>query len=162
MPKRTTGRKLKRGTMIKWLDCLAAACVKTRDNYTCQINISPECLGVMQPLMFDCQWCHIKSKKFYEWRWDLLDAICGCSKCHAAWHNDGRLGKWFTKKYPIRSKYLDGVPMFRHIGTWKDDDLEEIEDYLLHKAIDFNVDPMSINTSYRGKFTNAIKRIKGD
>ena len=159
MAKRTR-RKPKRSTTIKWLDCLAAACVKTRDDYTCQINISPECMGAMRPLEFDCQWCHIKSKKWYEWRWDLLNAICGCSKCHAAWHNDGRLGNWFAKKYPIRDEYLNRPAL--HIGTWKDVDLETIEAYLLSKAYDLNVDPMSIDTSHRGKFINAIRRIKGD
>ena len=142
----------------EWLDILAKVCVKTRDNFTCQIQ-RPEdhtgaCAGRMQPLDYNCQWCHIISRNSYNWRWSLLNALCGCGHCHNWAHaNPVPFGIWFAEKYPIRNVLLN-IPL-RNV-TWRKSDFEDMERRLVEMAIILNVDILHIpdkgNTHYQSRF----------
>ena len=53
---------------------------------------------------------HVKSKgKYSNLRFDLLNLIALCYKCHLHWwHKEPtESGKWFKKKFPERLKYLE-------------------------------------------------------
>ena len=154
-----TKKKFNRKAFVDWLDVLAKVCVKTRDEFVCQIECHhPDCPGKMQPLNYDCQWCHIKSKKSYQWRWDLINAVCGFSKCHERWHSDGRIGDWFAKKYPDRDEYLSRHKPIK--SSWKEKDFREIESYLLQKTKDLEVDPDVVPVNYRKRFIRKIEELR--
>jgi len=146
-----------------WLDTLAKVCVKTRDGFTCQIQHDSECAGTMESLDNNCQWCHIKSKKSYNLRWDFLNILCGCGHCHAWGHsNPNEFGVWFAKKYPWRDEYIN---MPRANKVWREPDFKEVESFLLGKAIDLEVDVLSIPDrarGYRKRFENKIKELNND
>lgn len=147
--------KFRKKPFREWLDVLAKTVVKTRDDFTCQINHNGKCSGSMEALSRDCQWVHIKSRKSNNTRWDMLNAICGCAHCHTWAHdNPDEFGLWFFDKYPYRSNYLNTV---RKHYTWREESYKHIERKLLEKAIDLKVDILNVPIRYRQRF---IKRIK--
>ena len=148
--------KFKAKSFKKWLDILAAAVVKTRDNFTCQIVHDPACAGTMELLDQNCQCCHIISRSSNNTRWDLLNLITGCGHCHNWAHkNPVEFGIWFGGKYPHRLEYLRKLP--KASRTWKEADFRYWEDFLLKKAIDLNVDCMAVNMAYRERFIRKRK-----
>ena len=155
-------RKFSKSAFREWLDTLAKVVVKTRDEFTCQINHDEDCSGTMTPLDNNCQWCHIKSKKSYNFRWELLDALCGCGHCHAWAHaNPNEFGVWFAKKYSRRNEYLN-IP--RDNRTWRECDFWDVEAFLLQKCIDLNVDVLNVpdrgGWKFRAKFLRRVDEFK--
>jgi len=155
-------RKFYKKAFRKWLDTLAKVVVKNRDDFTCRINHDGECSGKMEPLDNDCQWCHIKSRKSNNTRWLIPNAICGCGHCHSWAHdNPNEFGVWFANKYPHLDEYLN-IPRESH--SWREDDYRLIESQLLRKAIDLDVDYMTVpdrGRGYRKRFIKRIKEMKG-
>lgn len=150
-------RKFHKRAFREWLDTLAKVVVKTRDDFTCQIQHDNECSGTMKPLDYDCQWLHIKSRKSNNLRWNLFNAMCGCGHCHG-WAHDNPIafGVWFTTKYPELYKYLN---MPRETHTWRENDYKLIERQLLRKAIDLDVDFLTVPDRGRGYRDRFRKRI---
>ena len=141
-------KKFKAKPFKDWLDSLCRVAVKTRDEYTCQ-----KCGAVVQGIR--CHWHHIIMRKLNHTRWDLLNGITFCDKCHRKWEEGPELQVWFKETYPVRYDYI--TTKDRHIGTWKQWDFEAIEEYLIGKCRDFDVDPENIaNITHRNRL---IKRL---
>jgi len=155
-------RKFYKKAFREWLDCLAKVIVKNRDDFTCQIRHDSECSGKMEPLDFNCQWVHIKSRKSNNLRWSLFNTICGCGHCHTWAHdNPNEFGVWFATKYPQLDQYLN-LP--RKSYTWYESDFRLVERQLLQKAIDLDVDYMTVpdrGRGYRNRFIKKIKEMRG-
>ena len=136
-------KKFSKKAFREWLDCLAKVVVKTRDGFTCRLNITQKCAGKMQPLDNNCQWMHLNGRtKGYAWRWDLLNAVCGCGQCHAWAHaNPAAFGVWLYDKYPHLWEYLQEE---RPNRTWREEDFKAEERKLLLKALDLKVDVANI------------------
>ena len=154
-------KKFYKKAFREWLDTLAKVVVKNRDDFTCQINHDSECSGKMEPLDFNCQWVHIKSRKSNNTRWMILNAICGCGHCHSWAHdNPNEFGVWFATKYPELNKYLN-LPRKAH--TWYESDFRLIERQLLRKAIDLEVDYLTVperGRGYQARFRKRIEEMK--
>lgn len=154
-------RKFHKRAFREWLDTLAKVVVKNRDDFTCQIKHDSECSGTMEPLDNNCQWVHIKSRKSNNTRWNLFNAICGCGHCHAWAHdNPNEFGVWFATKYPELDKYLN---MPRDSHTWRESNYKLVECQLLRKAIDLEVDFMTVpdrSRGYRDRFRKRIAELK--
>ena len=152
-------KKFKAKPFKLWLDHLCAVIVKTRDDFTCQIQ-RPGCAGRMVPGDRNCQWCHIVSRTANKTRWELLNALTGCGHCHQWAHaNPVDFGVWFVNKYPYRFDHLREIGMDSN-RIWRQSDFKEIERALLKKAIDLEVDYMTVNTTYRDKYKRKIKELK--
>jgi len=150
MPK----KKFKATPFKLWLDQLAKICIKTRDNFTCQIQ-QEGCSGRMQPLDFNCQWCHIKSGRRNNLRWNFMNLLTGCGHCHCWGHdNTNEFGVWFAEKYPLRNEHIN-LP--RYNRPWSEVDFRLVEKYLIQKCKDFNVDPLHVPQAYRKRFIKAIE-----
>ena len=144
--------KFKPRPFKRWLDHLCSVVVKTRDGFTCQIQ-RPGCAGQMPPGDHNCQWCHIISRTANKTRWDLINALTGCGHCHQWAHaNPVEFGLWFYDKYPYREEHLHNIATLVPNKTWRQADFEEVEKALLEKVVDLEVDPLSINKTYRAKF----------
>ena len=54
------------------------------------------------------QWCHIKSRRYLSIRWDELNSLCLCAKCHR-WFTDhpDLFTKWIDKLWPDRLDKLN-------------------------------------------------------
>ena len=140
----------------QWLDHLCAVVVKTRDDFTCQIQ-RPGCSGGMSPGDRNCQWCHIISRTANKTRWDLLNAVTGCGRCHQWAHaNPAEFGLWFVNKYPHRWDHLCEIGQEPN-KTWKQADFEEVERFLIGKSVDLNVDIATIRYDYRGRYKRKVK-----
>ena len=158
-------RKFSKKAMVRWLDILAKVCVKTRDGFVCEINITEcdhikcgGCSGRMEPLSYDCQWCHIKSARRYHSRWKLYNALCGCAHCHRWAHdNPTEFGQWFAAIYPDRAKIL-AEP--RELRTWREEDFRLVEHNLLVLALELNVNALHFPKQYRKKFEAKLKELK--
>lgn len=152
-------KKFKATPFKKWLDHLCAVVVKTRDDYTCQIQ-RPGCAGTMLPGDQNCQWCHIVSRTSNKTRWELLNALTGCGHCHQYAHSHPtQFGVWFVSQYPYRNDYLVDMVLADN-KTWRQADFEAVEQALLEKAIDLECDQMSVNTKYRARFARKIHAMK--
>ena len=149
-------RKFSRNAFINWLDALARICVFTRDDFTCQMKFAPDCYGSSFPTPQDRQCCHIIRRGLYNSRWDIDNLITGCSKCHAALHQDVRLGSWFEKEYPHRDEYLTWLKSLPVKSSWKPDDFREKEEYLLGKCVDLEVVPELMGNK---QFARRLERI---
>ena len=123
--------KFKAKPFKKWLDTLARTCVKERDDWTCQY-----CNKQTQGL--DLQWHHIRYRTLNHLRWDLLNGISLCASCHRQWHQGALLQVWFEQNFKARYDYI--YSKSRHEGTWKEQDFREVEEYLIQKCADLNVD----------------------
>ena len=147
--------KFKKKAFRTWLDVLTKVVVKARDDYTCQ-----RCGKKLIPGDNNTQWCHIKSRKSNQWRWDLNDAITMCGSCHATTtDNPDEFGIWFKEKWPARHEHINTPYKPR---TWKEQDYKDVEAYLLEKAIELEVDFMHVPTSsgYRARFCRRIKEFQ--
>lgn len=149
-------RKFSKKAFKGWLDCIAKLTCKTDDNFTCQIRLSDNCSGVMMPLDYNCQWCHIKSKKSYNVRWLAENAITGCGSCHTYAHdNPDEFIRWFEKTYPHRIKVIN-VWFSMPSKTWRESDFKAMEKELLVEAKLVGVD--YINAPIMNRWRNRLKR----
>jgi hypothetical protein len=121
----------KRKSRIARMDALARKIVNLRD-VTCQC---PECEG--EGYALEC--AHIIIRRFYVCRWNLLNLILLCKKCHAKFDANPVWGmRWFNEKFPARAEVIADLKILRNspeerTKTWYDSDLEEIEDGLKEK-----------------------------
>jgi hypothetical protein len=140
--------KFKAKPFKDWLDSLARVLVKERDEWTCQYEDCPKtCRGV--------DWHHIRYRTLNHLRWDLLNGISLCSSCHREWHQGAKMQVWFEKKYPARFKHIYSKPRIE--GTWKEQDFLDMQEYLIQKCIDFNIDPYKIgNKAHRNRLIKLI------
>ena len=133
-----------------WLDALARVVVKERDDWTCQ-----KCLKNVDGR--DCHAHHIKTRKYNNLRWDMNNLITLCSGCHTVCFHESPEGDvWFAETYPARYEYIIGKP--KHIGSWKEDDFLEVEEYLLQKCVDLEVAPYRRSEAHAKRL---IKKLKG-
>ena len=143
-----------------WLDCLARIVVKTDDNFTCQIQQSPNCAGQMMPLDRNCQWCHIKSRSRNDLRWDILNAVTGCGQCHQWAHsNPNEFGEWFVEKYPVRNGVINRWAQ-KPSHTWYESDYIEVERLLLKEAHEVEVDYLNIPERFRMRLKRKLEGLK--
>lgn len=92
-----------------------------------------------------CQWCnkyvegsdshphHIihKGGSLYL-RWDLLNVVILCKKCHSKYHHRETDGlPWFQRTFPARWAYLE--PLKNKLTDWRKADYERIRDGLKAK-----------------------------
>jgi len=116
-------KKPSRKTTIKKLDDLCRKACLIRDDSTCQWCGSKERL----------QLSHVRSRRFYETRWELANTKILCAGCHLKWHeNPVEADNWFDSKFPARRSWILDL---KQSGprTWRDSDLKEIEQMLLQK-----------------------------
>jgi hypothetical protein len=131
--------KFKPKPFKKWLDALARLCCKTRDDWTCQHT---DCGRVVSGKL--CNAHHIKCRKHNYLRWDLINLLTLCATCHRVKFHDGPEGAvWFEKTYPARYNHI--LSKSPNIGTWREDDFLEVEEYLLQKCVDLDVDPFRMS-----------------
>ena len=148
--------KFKARAFKKWLDTLAKTIAKERDDWTCQFK---DCGKVVAG--HDCHGHHIKTCKYNYLAFDLLNLITLCSHHHTTmFHESIEGGIWFDKTYPARHEHILTKP--REIGTWKEHDFMAVQDYLVAKAIDLNVDPYRIkNETYRNRLIKLMENYNG-
>ena len=88
-----------------------------------------------------------------------MNNICGCGHCHQWAHaNPADFENWYAEKFPEFWAILN-IPL-KHF-TWREDDFKKEERRLLLDAIELNVDPMHVPSSYRGRFMRRISDMKG-
>ncbi len=155
-------KPFKRNPFRDWLDCLVAVVVKTRDNFTCQWRLSPDCQGTLMPGDNNIQACHIKSKGtcVLALRWDLLNIDTACGQCHAHMHaNPDSFGVWFHGERPYVYEYLNEP---RIAQKWNVDDYLDKEKELLLKSIELNVDCIvfPVRNDWRGRFIRRSQKLR--
>ncbi len=154
-------KKFKKGPFRDWLDCLARIVVKTDDNFTCQIQQSPNCAGQMMPLDRNCQWCHIKSRSRNDLRWSLWNAMTGCGQCHQWAHaNPDEFGKWYADNYPHRWRVLKEMSVYP-LHTWRESEYKYVELELLESAEEVGVDYLNVPVKYRMRLKRKLEELKG-
>ena len=122
----------KRKSIINRMDTLARKIVRLRDQ-RCQC---PECEN--EGFALECAHVGI-IRRYYISRWDLLNLLLLCKKCHGKFDANEAWGmQWFQKKFPARFEYLAGLKILKNsheetTKTWRDSDLKEIEDSLKEK-----------------------------
>ena len=151
-------KKMKRKPFKAWLDALCRTVVKERDGWQCQ-----KCNEHVQGI--DAHWSHVEPRRVNTTRWDLLNSLCLCSKCHAWWHAHPFLAFiWFNAKFPSRHEYLsepidDGFgkmkPRSTITGGWADEDFLEVERVLLGKAKDLGIMWDMFPKQYQARYKKA-------
>lgn len=154
--------KLKRKAFSRWLDDLCKAVVKVRDGFTCQC-----CNRYVGHDPRNCQWSHVHSRTATFTRWDLINAMTLCAKCHMWWHfhpTDG--AAWFAEKFPSRNEYLsspvpDGhggtIPRKNKTGSLPDEFFLKTETFLLEKAVELGVTFDQLPKKSQSKYKTRIK-----
>lgn len=102
-------KKSKRKRLTKKLDGLCRDIVRLRDEDSCQIKNTHNCL-YYKIHGRNSQPCHVvaKGKGASLRRFDLSNIFLGCMYCHHWWHdNPTESGKWFAKVFPARDTYLE-------------------------------------------------------
>ena len=145
-------KKFNKTAFRRWLDYLCKVTSKTGDNFTCQ-----KCGKNLQCDRYNCQWCHIKSRNRNNLRWDIANNETLCGTCHAWAHaNPDVSWEWLYEKYPGRKIYLNDKAK-EPLKTWREADYIEIEEYLLSKARDLNVDVYDFPKEFRVRFRRKMK-----
>ena len=128
----------KRKSVVNRIDTLARKIVRLRDG-RCQC---PECKGNGTKL----EVAHVAiTRKYYISRWDLINLLLMCDKCHNKFDANHAWGMtWFAVKYPVRTSYLAGLEVLKNspeerTRTWRDCDLIEIEDKLKEKLKEMEI-----------------------
>jgi hypothetical protein len=107
------------------MDTLARKIIRLRD-VRCQC---PDCDHGM-----NLQCAHVAIiRRYYVSRWDLINLLLLCEKCHQKLDTNTAWGmEWFKKVFPARFKYLAELKILKdspeeRTRTWRDGDLKEIE-----------------------------------
>ena len=103
---------MERKPLTKKLDKLLLQILRLRENNTC-VKCGKRIKGC------DSQTSHIvpKGNGASQRRWDLLNVVLMCYRCHLGWWHKNPLdaAEWFANKYPARNNYLriyrGGKPM---------------------------------------------------
>ena len=78
---------------------------------------------------------HIRSRKWYNSRWDSRNLVLLCAVCHRKYH-DGVIGKdWFKEKYPRCWEWIETLGA-KETKTWHESDLLEVERLLKDRIKD--------------------------
>ncbi len=119
-------RKISRKSLIKQLDALTRQICIIRDDSTCQW-----CGAKVQGVYAQCS--HVRTRKYYDTRWEQSNVKILCPACHRRWHdNPVEADAWFNEKFPERRKWiLERQKMAPH--TWRDEDLLKIKRELEEK-----------------------------
>jgi len=89
-----------------------------------------------------------------------MNALTGCGRCHQWAHaNPHEFGVWFAEKYSYRYDYLSSP---KPIKKWHEDDFLEVENYLIYKAIDLDVDWINMPVEYQVRFKRKLSEVKND
>lgn len=127
----------KRKSIISRMDTLARRIVRLRD-VTCQC---PECDHGL-----NLQCAHVAIiRRYYISRWDLINLLLMCEKCHQKFDTNAAWGmKWFKEQFPARFKYLAELEILKNspeqrTKTWRDSDLKEVELKLKEKLEDMEI-----------------------
>jgi hypothetical protein len=126
-------KKTQREKTTKKLDDLCRDVIIERDNNTCQKCGKRKDKGL--------NWSHVIPRGHLYLRWDLLNSMALCARCHGWWwHSDIMAAyEWFTEKFPARWQYLNSStdresPLRRHkIIAWNELDTDQIESFLKEK-----------------------------
>lgn len=60
-----------------------------------------KCQHCSSKVTTNLQWCHIKSRKFYNLRWDRDNYFCLCAPCHSKFHDSpDSFILWIESKFP--------------------------------------------------------------
>ena len=115
-------RKLSRKGLVKSLDDLARTLLRLKQEDTCE-----KCGLVVHGR--NSQVHHIRSRKWYNTRWELFNLVLLCAKCHRQYH-DGIFGKdWFKEYAPECYKLLQDK-IKEYPETYRESDLLEVKDSL--------------------------------
>lgn len=89
--KKSKTRKQPQKQIIKELDSKIRQQVFERDGYRCVLCNSTETL----------QWSHLISRKKISTRWDPINSVCMCARCHYRHHMQGPeyFTIWFLQTY---------------------------------------------------------------
>jgi len=123
-------KKPKRSTLVKKLDRLFSAVIHKRDEGKCQM------CGAETGRM-NCS--HIYSRRCSALRWDLLNAILKCVRCHKydklAWHQSPLSAALkFIRKFSARAEYLKGLEDRQElVKEWTIPELLKQEQFLKDK-----------------------------
>lgn len=152
-------KKFKASPFKKWLHHIAGVAIKTRDDFTCQWQASPDCLGGMVPLDIGCHPHHVVCRDYNIVAWDPLNLICLCSACHALAEKQSLVfNRWFEAKYPNRADHIAKM-LLMPPKTWRQSDFEQEEIDLLEYCIDINVDYLTVNTKHRKRYYRKIQEL---
>ena len=143
-------KKFNKKAFKLWLDNLCKIVVKTRDGYQCR-----KCKKLIIDI-YNCQWCHVRSRKSNILRWDLFNTFTLCGTCHAFAHDNPNEG-WSWISDGIHD-YLQ-EKMNQPTTTWREVDFLKVEYALLEKAIDLDVDPMNMPLVHRKRLINKLHEI---
>lgn len=84
------------------LDKPFAIIIKTRDGWKCV-----KC-GRTKAQGWQMHCAHIKPKgKYQRLRYEYLNAVCLCAKCHGEWHDESGGMEWIDALYPGRRDCLN-------------------------------------------------------
>ena len=154
-------KKFRAGPFKKWLHHVAGIAVRTRDDFTCKWQYSPDCMGGMVPGDVGCHPHHIVCRDYNIVAWDPLNIICLCSKCHALAHKQSLIfDTWFRDKHRGRADHIDRMLLLPS-KTWYEDDFKQEETELFEYCIDINVDYLHIAENRRVRYRRKIKEILG-
>lgn len=146
-----TKKKFNKGAFRDWLDDLARACVKARDNRVCQKS------GIVIIDPYDCQWAHIKGRSRNALRWRLENGLTLRGKEHKWGHdNPADFENWFKEKFPDRWKVIE-LLWKEPLRTWYERDYEDVEAYLLCYAKLFDVKPENMESRFRKRLERKLK-----
>lgn len=114
-------KKRSRKYFIKLLDDLARKYIRERD------KVCSKCRRQGHHVH------HIRKRKYYTTRWEPDNLIFLCKDCHNETENNPTaFSDWFIKTYPERNIIIQSLARIS-VDTWRDSDLEEIEEMLREK-----------------------------
>jgi len=152
-------KKFKTKPFKDWLHHIAGVAIRTRDDFTCQWQASPNCLGGMVPGDAGCHPHHVVCRDYNIVAWDPLNLICLCSKCHVLAEKQSLIfGMWFEAKYPNRAEHISKMLLLPS-KTWRPADFEREEIDILEYCIDMNVDYLHIAENRRVHYKRRIKEL---
>lgn len=114
-------------TKVEKLDSLFSKLIRARDG---------KCLRCGTIHGLECS--HTISREDINYRWDFMNAITLCWRCHAWWHREPEKAKaWMQEKFPVFYNYF--LEHRYKLAQFKLD-LDEVEQMLKSKKKEYNVD----------------------
>ncbi|MDD5459709.1 MAG: hypothetical protein PHF37_09995 [Phycisphaerae bacterium] len=83
-------------------DDLVRKIIRLRDDWTCQ-RCGIHCKETGEV-------AHVEIRKYINTRWDLLNLLLLCNKCHS-WFDQNRVAgmRWFEETFPVRADHLADI-----------------------------------------------------
>lgn len=114
LKKHSKKKKPKKKTLTNKLDKLFSLIVRARGK--CEVCGATDTL----------QTSHIYSRANRSVRWDELNAICKCAKCHFWWHQNPADGVEWLKGYYTEDQYIELRKRANEIKQWSVDEMQEL------------------------------------